>query len=221
MKLEFIIKDAARRKCYKRRVESMKKKLDELCTLCGVEACAIVKSPDEAEAEVWPDSLGVKKALSRFLRLPIHRRLTHMVSLERYIKDRIKKADKDLKKQNKKNREKQLKELMYQCLIDETQLAKFNMTNLDELGLLVDQNISDIDSRIESLKKAALEGPSSSSLPEHMVASCSNTSNHTMAREEPGHERSLEKQPMVGNPGYDDDEMQRSASFMDLLMGSD
>ena len=36
------------------------KKVSELSTLCGIEACAIVYSPYDAQPEVWPSPIVVQ-----------------------------------------------------------------------------------------------------------------------------------------------------------------
>ncbi|GJV10927.1 agamous-like MADS-box protein AGL80 [Tanacetum coccineum] len=154
MKLAFMTNDSARKSCFKRRMQGMKKKLTELTTLCGIDACAIVYSPNNPQAEVWPNSMGVYNVLAQFLRTPDIKRYRNMVTLEGYIRERVEKAEKKLKKKIKKNRKQEMTEMMYQCLIGDTPLDSLCMKNLNDLGLLVHETRSEIDSRIESLKKA-------------------------------------------------------------------
>ena len=46
------------------------KKVSELSTLCGIEACAIVFSPYDAQPELWPSPIGVQRVLSQFKKMP-------------------------------------------------------------------------------------------------------------------------------------------------------
>ncbi|KAF5764505.1 hypothetical protein HanRHA438_Chr15g0705151 [Helianthus annuus] len=76
-----------------------------------------------------------------------------MVNQESFIKQRITKANDQLKKQIKENREKEMTEVMNQCLTGKGTIANLILPDLNDLGGLVDQTIKDISRRIESLKK--------------------------------------------------------------------
>lgn len=223
MKLAFITDDSARRRSFKKRMKGLNKKLKELTVLCGIDACAIVYNPYEPQPEVWPNCLGVQQMLDEFLRMPPKDQFRKMVNQDSYICERIKKTDEELKKKIKENWEVKMTAVMYQCLIGKVSLANLSTTNLNDLGLLIDHKLSEIDSMLESLKKAVLPhagpAPLSQLHQPQTVVSCSNITNgHMMARGVPEH--SLEKQPMVGIL-ESMDEMQSPKCFMDLLMGSD
>jgi len=42
------------------------KKVGEITTLCDIQACAIIYTPDEPKAEVWPYDQRVDSVISRF-----------------------------------------------------------------------------------------------------------------------------------------------------------
>ncbi|KAK9068611.1 hypothetical protein SSX86_012726 [Deinandra increscens subsp. villosa] len=155
VKLAFIMNDSARKATFKKRKKGLMKKVNELSTLCGIDACAIIYSPYEAQPEVWPNNLGVQRVLAQFMRMPEMEQSKKMVNQESYIKQRITKAKEHLKKQIKENREKEMIEVMYQCLSGKGSIANLILPDLNELGGLVDQTIKDICRRIESLKKAS------------------------------------------------------------------
>ncbi|KAF5764506.1 putative transcription factor MADS-type1 family [Helianthus annuus] len=48
VKLAFIMNDSARKATYKKRKKGLMKKVNELSTLCGIDACVIIYSPYEA-----------------------------------------------------------------------------------------------------------------------------------------------------------------------------
>ena len=56
-KLTFIANDTERKTSYKKRKKSLLKKTEELSTLCGIEACAIVYGPDDPQPETWPSEV--------------------------------------------------------------------------------------------------------------------------------------------------------------------
>ncbi|KAM0054900.1 putative transcription factor MADS-type1 family [Helianthus debilis subsp. tardiflorus] len=153
VKLAFIMNDSARKATYKKRKKGLMKKVNELSTLCGIDACAIIYSPYEAQPEVWPNNIGVQRVLAQFKRMPEMEQSKKMVNQESFIKQRITKANDQLKKQIKENREKEMTEVMYQCLTGKGTIANLILPDLNDLGGLVDQTMKDISRRIESLKK--------------------------------------------------------------------
>ncbi|KAK1422895.1 hypothetical protein QVD17_18184 [Tagetes erecta] len=161
VKLAFIMNDSARKATFKKRKKGLMKKVNELSTLCGIDACAIIYSPYEAQPEVWPNNIGVQRVLAQFKRMPEMEQSKKMVNQESFIRQRITKANEQLKKQIKENRDKELTEVMYQCLTGKGSIANLMLPDLNDLGGLVDQTIKDICRRIESLKKG-VTGPSGS-----------------------------------------------------------
>ncbi|CAA2991632.1 agamous-like MADS-box AGL80 [Olea europaea subsp. europaea] len=87
-----------------------------------------------------------------------------MVNQESFIRQRIAKASEHLKKQHKENREKEITEVMYQCLMGKG-LQNLMMPDLNDLGWLLDQNLKEIYRRIDEVKKTAPPPP-----PQHQVA---------------------------------------------------
>ncbi|XP_021985677.1 agamous-like MADS-box protein AGL80 [Helianthus annuus] len=153
VKLAFIMNDSARKATYKKRKKGLMKKVNELSTLCGIDACAIIYSPYEAQPEVWPNNIGVQRVLAQFKRMPEMEQSKKMVNQESFIKQRITKANEQLKKQIKENREKEMTQVMYQCLTGKGSITNLILPDLNDLGGLVDQTRKDISRRIESLKK--------------------------------------------------------------------
>ncbi|EOX99937.1 Uncharacterized protein TCM_008973 [Theobroma cacao] len=66
VKLEWITNDNARRVSLKKRRLGLSKKMNELSTLCGVNACAIIYGPNEIELTVWPSHDVVQQQLTHF-----------------------------------------------------------------------------------------------------------------------------------------------------------
>ncbi|XP_061356949.1 agamous-like MADS-box protein AGL80 [Gastrolobium bilobum] len=161
VKLAFIVNDAARKATYKKRKKGLMKKVDELTTLCGIEACAIVYSPYDSQPEVWPSPWGVQKALAKFRTMPELEQSKKMVNQETFLKQRILKAKEQVKKQNKDNREKEMTLLMLQCLSAGKLLHdNLTMVDLNDLAWLIDQNLKDVDRRLETMNKNSHMTPS-------------------------------------------------------------
>ncbi|KAL8542757.1 hypothetical protein ACS0TY_003584 [Phlomoides rotata] len=154
VKLAFITNDSARKATFKKRKKGLMKKVSELSTLCGIESCAIVYSPYEAQPDVWPDVRGAQRVLSQFKRLPEMEQSKKMATQESLLRQRMSKAAEQLKKVGKDNREKEITHLMYQCLAGKG-LQGLGLPELNDMGWLIDQNLKEICKRIEGLKMAA------------------------------------------------------------------
>ncbi|XP_059313383.1 agamous-like MADS-box protein AGL80 [Lycium ferocissimum] len=154
VKLAFITNDSARKATFKKRKKGLMKKVSELSTLCGIDACAIIYSPYENQPEVWPNTMGAQRVLAEFKRMPEMEQSKKMVNQESFIRQRIAKASEQLKKQSKENREKEMTEVMYQSLTGKG-LQNLNLGDLNDLGWVIDQNLKEIYKRIEAVKKGA------------------------------------------------------------------
>ncbi|CAM8925774.1 unnamed protein product [Rhodiola kirilowii] len=150
VKLAFIANDSARKATYKKRKRGLLKKVNELSTLCGIETCAIIYSPYDAQPEVWP--ANPMSILAQFKKMPEMEQSKKMVNQESFLKQRIAKAKEQLKKQLKENREKEMTELMFQCLIGK-EVSSLGLMDLNDLGWVIDQYLRDVSNRIDAIKK--------------------------------------------------------------------
>ncbi|CAF2103048.1 BnaA05g31430D [Brassica napus] len=151
VKLAFILNNASRKATYKKRKKGLLKKVHELSTLCGIAAGAIIYSPYDPTPEVWPDADGIQQVIAAFRSLPELDQHKNMVNQEEYVKQRIEKAGKLLKKQTRDNREAHFTEVMYQCLMGNMGVAGARAMDLNDLGFLIDQYLHCLDRRIETI----------------------------------------------------------------------
>lgn len=162
VKLAYISNDSARKATFKKRKKGLMKKVSELSTLCGIDTCAIIFSPYDSQPEIWPSSpLGVQRVLSQFKKMPEMEQSKKMVNQDAFLRQRIGKANEQLKKLRKDCREKEMTQVMFQCLTGKS-LLSLSIMDLNDMGWLIDQNLKDICKRIETLKKIAPPPPSSS-----------------------------------------------------------
>ncbi|OMO93218.1 Transcription factor, MADS-box [Corchorus capsularis] len=154
VKLAYIANDSARKATFKKRKKGLMKKMSELSTLCDIKACAIIYSPYDSQPEAWPSPAGVQHVLSKFRGLSEMEQTKKMMNQESFLRQRINKANEQLKKQCKENREKEMTQVMYQNLSGEFGLQNLmNMADLNDLGYMIDMNLKDINKRVESLAK--------------------------------------------------------------------
>ncbi|XP_010046161.2 agamous-like MADS-box protein AGL80 [Eucalyptus grandis] len=150
VKLEYIANDSSRRAAFKKRKKGLMKKVGELSTLCGINACAIVYGPYDRQPDLWPPSrVAVQRIISRFKEMPDMEQSKKMVSQEAYLRQRITRANDQLKKHSKENREREVTKMMFNILTSTfTGTApvwpSLRVMDLHDLGWVVDQYCKDV-----------------------------------------------------------------------------
>ncbi|KAL1192032.1 Agamous-like MADS-box protein AGL80 [Cardamine amara subsp. amara] len=157
VKLAFIANDSSRKATFKKRKKGLMKKVNELSTLCGVTACAIIYSPYDTNPEVWPSNSGVERVVSEFRTLPEMDQHKKMVDQETFLRQRIAKATEQLRKQRKENREMEMTEVMFQGLAGNMERFNLNILDLNDLGYVTDQYLKDVKHRTEFLRNSGME----------------------------------------------------------------
>ncbi|XP_017976532.1 PREDICTED: agamous-like MADS-box protein AGL80 [Theobroma cacao] len=154
VKISYITKDSARKATFRKRKKGLLKKASELSTLCGIDASVIIYSPYNTQPEVWPSPTEAERVLSKFKKMPKMDQSMEMMSQESFLKRRIELANKQLKRQCRDNREEEITQVMFQCLAGQG-FENLNMMDLNDLEWLLEQNMRDIDRRINMLTKAS------------------------------------------------------------------
>ncbi|KAK8530753.1 hypothetical protein V6N13_030700 [Hibiscus sabdariffa] len=109
VKLAYISNDAAKNVTYKKRKKGLVKKMSELSTLCGVEACAIIyPSTCNSHPKVWPSAVTTHRMLSHFKMLSVVERSNRTMAQERLVRQRIAHADEKVKKLCENNHRKEI-----------------------------------------------------------------------------------------------------------------
>ncbi|KAI3444877.1 hypothetical protein Pfo_001542 [Paulownia fortunei] len=151
--LAYITNDSERKASFKKRKKGLIKKVSELSTLCGVEACAIIYSQYDPEPEVWPSRLGAQAVLARFRKMSEMDQTRKMVNQESFTRQRIKKAEDQLRRAQKENKRREMENFMFQCLAGMVSLEHFDLHDAAEMGWVINQILRDINSRMEALKR--------------------------------------------------------------------
>ncbi|CAI8597023.1 unnamed protein product [Vicia faba] len=147
--LAYITSDSKRRRTFQKRKNGLIKKVNEISSLCGIDACAIIFGENDPQPEVWPSREGVQNVLSRFNGLPELEQSKKMLNQESFLKQRIQKAQEHLNKQKIDNKRKEVTHLMFQCLNVGQVFESVNMSDLNDLSWLIDQNLKQIKRRID------------------------------------------------------------------------
>ncbi|CAH8356679.1 unnamed protein product [Eruca vesicaria subsp. sativa] len=155
VKLVRIVKESARKATYNKRKKGLLKKVQEISTLCGINAGVIIYSPFSPNPEVWPPGDGIREVITQFRNVPKTERDKNTFDQQKFLKQRLAKVEALLTKQRKENKEAYLTEFMFQCLVENKRVAEIDSQYLNDLGCIIDQFDNSIDRRIEILGGSA------------------------------------------------------------------
>ncbi|KAE9594540.1 hypothetical protein Lal_00037425 [Lupinus albus] len=141
--LEYITNESKRKATYKKRKSCLLKKANEISTLCGIQACAIVYSHDEPNPEVWPSHFEVQRVLHKFETLPKLEKDKKMLDQETFLKKRINKAREQLIKQRNENMKKKMDLLMFKCLSTGTIVD--NNIDVNCFSWVIDETLKEVE----------------------------------------------------------------------------
>ena len=151
MKLAYITNNAARKAMYKKRKMGLIKEVSELRTLCNVDACAIIYSPDDSQPEVYPSPLGAVRVVAKFKNMTEKKHIKKMRDQESFLQQCSAKVNEELENRRKKNREKEITKLLLKGLVAPNSLQDLSLPDLNDVSSLIEQYLKDIDQRMEKL----------------------------------------------------------------------
>ena len=94
--------------------------------------------------------MEVQSTIAKFKMMPEMDQSKKMVNQESFLRQRITKAEEQLKKQQRENREKEMTQVMYRSLVGEG-LHNLSIVDLNDLGWLIDNKIKEIEDKIINL----------------------------------------------------------------------
>ncbi|XVF76061.1 hypothetical protein PTKIN_Ptkin13bG0236100 [Pterospermum kingtungense] len=145
-RLEWIAND--RKTSLKKRRLGLLKKVSELTTLCGVDACLIIYSPDQKEPVVWPDHDEVRRLLEEFHKIPQFERERKMVNQEMYLVEMATKVQEHMTKFHRKNKEVETGNFMHQ--IDRgKRIDELSIIEMHGVIWLLEEKMREIRNRYE------------------------------------------------------------------------
>lgn len=157
IKYELIADARTRRETFKKRKSGLFKKLNELKTLCDVEACGIVINEDGTQTEVWPSMPATSQVVRRFLNLPSSSQTNNMVGQSGFLRQNLSRISKNLDKETRKVQCLE-KELLLAEYLTKEQVDGMSSKELNEMLRLLERKIELVDRKIADV------GPSSSNM---------------------------------------------------------
>ncbi|KAL9280886.1 Agamous-like MADS-box protein AGL90 [Arabidopsis thaliana] len=153
VKLSLIANERSRKTSFMKRKNGIFKKLHELSTLCGVQACSLIYSPFIPVPESWPSREGAKKVASKFLEMSRTARTRKMMDQETHLMERITKAKEQLKNLAAENRELQVRQFMFDCVEGKMSQYRYDAKDLQDLLSCINLYLDQLNGKIESIKE--------------------------------------------------------------------
>ncbi|XP_042410762.1 agamous-like MADS-box protein AGL80 [Zingiber officinale] len=151
VKLAWITNDATRRTTFEKRKKGLVKKVSELATLCGVEACLVVYGPQdaaEAEPEVWPSPAETARVATRFNSMPEMYRWRKMTDQEDFLRQRVAKLQDQLRRQDRESRELEVSLFAHEIMAGGRILDDADLNDAMGLVQMIDMKLKLVQNRI-------------------------------------------------------------------------
>ncbi|PRQ24035.1 putative transcription factor MADS-type1 family [Rosa chinensis] len=144
LRLQYIANACSRRNTFKKRNKGLLKKVYEITALCDIKAAAVIYSPFEVESKVFPSHPEVHQMLTRFQDMPEMDKTRNMVNQETFLRQQIDKIQEKIIKLKRDNQEKQITQVMFDCLKGKT-LSDLELKDLSDLTFIIEQNLKELD----------------------------------------------------------------------------
>ncbi|ESW18870.1 hypothetical protein PHAVU_006G077800 [Phaseolus vulgaris] len=150
IELAYITDPGKRKATFKKRKNGLMKKISEITVLCGIDACAVVYSPDVPnKPEFWPSESGARSVISKFNGVSESEKTKKMFCQESFIRQRIDKSQEQLKKLKNENRKREISLLMCEYLTHgSNNLDSNNINYLKDFSFFTDQNLDEIRNKV-------------------------------------------------------------------------
>ncbi|CAN0920845.1 Leucine-rich repeat receptor-like serine/threonine/tyrosine-protein kinase SOBIR1, partial [Linum grandiflorum] len=96
--------------------------------------------------------------LPRFKNISYLEQSRKMVNQEKFLKERIEKAEEQFRKQKSNNKEKMVNNIVFNCLTGRISVTSLAPCDLDDIARVVDQQINDVDERLVEISRRASVG---------------------------------------------------------------
>ncbi|PSS31768.1 Agamous-like MADS-box protein [Actinidia chinensis var. chinensis] len=152
VKHESITNERVRRQTFQKRKAGLFKKVSELQTLCGHDACAVIYGKVDAQQDVWPSAFGAYHLLERFSDLPIAKQAANMLDQENFLRQSVLRLSKNLEKEKKKTKWVEMEQVMMKTIFETYLHEVSNLEDLKDVDCFLDEKVKLVNDRIEKIK---------------------------------------------------------------------
>ncbi|XP_047306411.1 agamous-like MADS-box protein AGL80 [Impatiens glandulifera] len=151
VKLTYILNNSARKTSFKKRKLSVVKQLDEITTLCDVEACTFIYSDFDPQPFVWPSMDEVRRLITKYQSFPKADQVKRKVSQETFTRQRLQKLQEKLRKREREIRHNEMTHIMFQSMMNpQNSMSSLNTEDLQELARVIGQNLMEVKRTMDS-----------------------------------------------------------------------
>lgn len=142
-----------RKASFKKRTNGLVKKVVEVSTLCGVDACVVVHSEDNMLAQVWPSRERALQVYSRYLDHSEVERDRVSFNPVTYTEDRINKMKEQIARLQKTNKQEQTEQFVWKSRVGLVSSEEFHMQDDSHLMSFIKQKSDGFMFRMEELQQ--------------------------------------------------------------------
>ncbi|XP_057425617.1 agamous-like MADS-box protein AGL80 [Lotus japonicus] len=147
VKLAYITDDKARKISYNKMKNNIIKKVNELTTLYGVEACVIIPSSFDSKPEIWPNVKGAKKVIERYQNTPVKKK-NMTLNQESFMTQMTSKSQDKLSKVHQLIREKELTMPVFNCVKDGALPEGLTVTDINDIKMHLEKMMKEVNDEI-------------------------------------------------------------------------
>ncbi|XP_057425622.1 agamous-like MADS-box protein AGL80 [Lotus japonicus] len=147
VKLAYITDNMARKISYNKRKKNIIKKVSELTTLCGIEACVIIPNPFDSKPEIWPNVEGAMKVIERYQNTPVKKK-NMTLNQESFITQMTSKSQDKLSKVCRQIREKKLTMSAFNCVKDGALPEGLIVTDINDIKMHLEKMMKEVNDEI-------------------------------------------------------------------------
>ncbi|CAL5194336.1 unnamed protein product [Lathyrus oleraceus] len=122
-----------RKMCYKTRLKGLFTKMEQVTTLCDLQACAVVFGPGDATPSMWPSCDAAEKLIHKFESMPEHARFNNVTDQLSFLKEKGKRLQATLDKIMEDNEDTLMGSYLYQIENESKSLTEFEPSVLNRL----------------------------------------------------------------------------------------
>lgn len=134
------------------------KKVSELRTLCGVDACAVIYGTPDAQPDVCPSPPETYHVLERFCNLPIMKKDLSVMNRETFLTQNVTRVNTTLQKFKYRNWRVEKEQLMGKNLVEINLNDVGNLKDLEDVSGLLEGRINSAAKQIEHIKSGGVRG---------------------------------------------------------------
>ncbi|XP_047309776.1 agamous-like MADS-box protein AGL80 [Impatiens glandulifera] len=141
--LTYILNNSARRNTYEKRKLSVMKQLDEITTLCDVEACTVIYSDLDPQPVVWPSMDEVRRLITKYQSFPKVDQGKRKVNQETFTRQRLQKIQEKTRRQERENHHNEMTRICFNPWMNPQHAMSGLNTEEDfkELARVISQNM--------------------------------------------------------------------------------